>query len=80
MGLNLGSSGFCRPEDPRIQPHAGIKMAQVLGSLVYIFAFPLIDIDWHTRDGGHVSMGGLTGASVAVLAVCLISYILHHGI
>ena len=25
-----------KPEDPKIQPHAGIKMAQVLGSLVYI--------------------------------------------
>ena len=25
------------PEDPQFEPHAGIKMAQVLGSLVYIY-------------------------------------------
>ena len=26
------------PEDPQFEPHARIKMAQVLGSLVYIYA------------------------------------------
>ena len=26
-----------KPEDPQFKPHAGIKMAQVLGSLVYIY-------------------------------------------
>ena len=26
-----------KPEDPQFEPHAGIKMAQVLGSPVYIY-------------------------------------------
>ena len=26
-----------KPEDPQFEPHVGIKMVQVLGSLVYIY-------------------------------------------
>ena len=33
-----------KPEDPQIQPHAGIKMAQVLGSLVYICGWKVIHV------------------------------------
>ena len=30
-----------KPEDPQFEPHAGIKMVEVLGSLVYICGYPL---------------------------------------
>ena len=30
-----------KPEDPHFEPHAGIKMAQVLGSPLYICGFAI---------------------------------------
>ena len=27
-----------KPKDPQFKPHAGIKVAQVLGSMVYIYS------------------------------------------
>ena len=38
--MNLGYFDYKKkPEDPQFEPHAGIKIAQVLGSLVYICGY-----------------------------------------
>ena len=37
-----------KPEDPQLVPHAGIKIAQVLGSLVYIYGYEWCHV--HSQD------------------------------
>ena len=47
-----------RLQDPQFEPHVGIKMAQVLGSSVYIYGVLLSQYPWQLLSGQKVTFLG----------------------